>query len=396
VRLAYITNYFPFALAEQFFEPEVRGLARRADVFVVAAHPRERVDRYPGLGAHPHYLARFDGEVSRRARREIRRNPAAVARIARAVFAPRYAARSKVVNAIVFAKGLALAHDLRRFGVDRIHANWLTTPGTTAFVAAALTGIPISFTAHQHDIFYDNLIAEKVAQATFVRVISERNLRHLRERLPPELHAKCIALHLGVDLPPAADVREPPPRAAPRLLCSARLCEWKGHRHLLEALARLRDRGVPFSCDLAGDGEIRAKVEAHVARLGLGVRVRMLGNVPHRKLAAALVGGEYDLATLASTERPGEHEGIPVALMEAMAAALPVVATNSGSTGELVDPACGALVPPGDPAALAAALEPLLVDPVARRRAGRCGRARVERSFATEVTTHALYALIAT
>jgi glycosyltransferase involved in cell wall biosynthesis len=163
---------------------------------------------------------------------------------------------------------------------------------------------------------------------------------------------------------------------------------------LLAALAELRARGIAFTCDFAGGGELRRRVARDIARRKLGDRVRLLGNVPHRELTASLERGDYDLAVLASTERGNEHEGIPVALMEAMAAGLPVVATRTGSIPELVDAASGLLVEQRDPAALAAALEALTEHPERRARMGDFGRGRIVAAFSTVKTTRALEDLL--
>jgi glycosyltransferase involved in cell wall biosynthesis len=254
-----------------------------------------------------------------------------------------------------------------------------------------MTDIPFSITAHQHDIFSGNLLAAKVGAARFTRVISDRNRSALAAQLPPELAARCVTAHLGVAVP--AEVVVPPART-PRILCAARLCSWKGHRYLLEALAQLRDRGIGFTCDLAGDGELRAEVAQAIERLALGDLVRMLGNVPHPDVVAALDRGDYDLFALASTEREGEHEGIPVAAMEAMAAGVPVVSTATGSLPELVRAGEGILVPQRDPAALANAIETLLADGEARERAGERAREHIAASFETGATTATLLDLI--
>ena len=97
---------------------------------------------------------------------------------------------------------------------------------------------------------------------------------------------------------------------------------------------------------------------------------------------------------LASTERDGEHEGIPVALMEAMAVRMPVVATRTGSIPELVDESCGILVEQRDPAALAEALGRLIEDPALRGRLGENGRHKVLAEFETSETTKRLAGLI--
>jgi glycosyltransferase involved in cell wall biosynthesis len=370
----------------------VRSLARYFDLTLVPARATTTHNSYPDLPATPFHLGILDFRVIGLALREFARNPAGVARAFGTVAFSPCALRARVVNLALFPKALALAHEARRLGFEHMHVNWITSSATIVYVASRLTGIPFSITAHQHDIFFDNLIDEKLRAAEFVRVISARNCAHLQERVAPELRSKCRVVHLGVELPRAPAPATP--RARPRILCSARMCIWKGHRYLLAALAQLRDEGLAFDVDFAGDGEIRREVEAAIAKHALGARVRMLGNVPHGELVASLESGAYDLAVLASTESGDEHEGIPVALMEAMAAELPVVATRTGSIPELVDETCGILVEQRDPPALAAALRRLLRDPGLRRSLGARGRERVLAGFSTEGTSRELADLL--
>ena len=391
MKLAYVTALFPFAHSEQFFEEEVRSLSRRVEVIVVPVRPPAATPCYQDVGAALH-LPLFSARVAALAVRAAARAPLrALSTLALVAFGPGSSLRARAVNLATFPKALAVAHEARRLGVDHIHAAWLTTPATLGWIVARMTGIPFSATAHQHDVFAHNLAARKVAAATFVRVISARNADHLREQLPEALRARCIVGHLGVALPAAPAVPEP---RTPRILCAARLGNWKGHADLLEALAILKTRGVAFTCDLAGDGELRDAVAASIARLQLADVVRMLGYVAHPALVAALAAGDYDLFALPSTEDGSEHEGIPVAVMEAMAAALPVVVTTTGSIPELVEPEHGALVPQRDPPALARALESLLLDREARLRAGRAGRERIRRDFETNATTELLLSLM--
>ncbi|HEY0381246.1 MAG TPA: glycosyltransferase [Candidatus Elarobacter sp.] len=392
MKLAYVTALFPFAHAEQFFEAEVRSLAQRVPVVLIATRPPSSTVRYANLGADALYLPLFGARVFALALREALRSPWRALALFGAVAFGRSSIRARAVNLASFPKALATAHELRRLGIEHVHAAWLTTPATIAWVASRLTGIPFSITAHQHDIFSRNLLAAKIRAARFTRVISDRNRSALVAQLPPELATRCVTAHLGVAVPPEVVI---PAARTPRILCAARLCSWKGHRYLLEALGLLRDRGIDFTCDLAGGGELRAEVAQAIERLALGDRVRMLGNVPHPDVVAALDRGDYDLFALASTEREGEHEGIPVAAMEAMAAGVPVVSTMTGSLPELVGSGEGILVPQRDPVALAAALETLLGDPAARRVAGDRARHRIVTSFETTATTAALLDLIA-
>jgi len=143
-----------------------------------------------------------------------------------------------------------------------------------------------------------------------------------------------------------------------RLLNVAALAEKKGHVHLLDALARLQngDRGAAtsmFSLDLVGTGELRLRLEAQARRLGLTEAVRFHGEVPKEKVAELMRSA--DLFVL-----PSLYENLPCVLIEAMASGLPSVATSVGGVPELLDAEAGALVAPGDPGALAAAIEAAL------------------------------------
>jgi colanic acid/amylovoran biosynthesis glycosyltransferase len=394
VKLAYLTTKFPFGRTETFFRPEVRSLAEHAEVVVIPTRPAQRTARYHDLnGAKPHFIGVFDRSIAARAMIEFARNPRGVLAVLGTLLFARYSPSAKLKNVVLFPKALAVAHDVRALGVDHIHAQWITTPATVAYVAARLTGIPWSITAHQHDIFADNMLAEKVAHASFTRIISARNCGHLQEQIPAALRTRCSVIHLGVELP--ATTVAPEPSAMLRILCAARLVSWKGHRYLIEALAQMRARGISVRCDLAGEGELQETIEAQIATLGLGEIVRLRGPVRHDVLTAELAAGIYDVSVLASTEDGGEHEGIPIAIMEAMAAGIAVLATHTGSLDELVVPGTGILVPQRDALALADALERLAREPIERTAMAQCGRERVHAEFSTAATTRRLFASIA-
>lgn len=142
----------------------------------------------------------------------------------------------------------------------------------------------------------------------------------------------------------------------------------KGHRYLLEAAAHLRRTQPDVRFVLVGAGPLESDLRERAGRLGLGDRVLFAG---HRPEAAGLVDA-FDVFAL-----PSVHEGLPIALLEAMAASRPAVVTAAGGTTEVVgdgDSAC--VVPPSDPGALAAALERLLGDGSLRARLGRNASAR--------------------
>ena len=143
----------------------------------------------------------------------------------------------------------------------------------------------------------------------------------------------------------------------------------------------LAERGVSFECHLVGDGPDRRDLMRQAARAGIEDRVRFLGQLTQLEVREALREADVVAAPSVPT-RDGRREGIPVALMEAMASGLPVVASRISGIPELVgEDETGFLVGPRDVEALAGALERLARDEGLRRRLGAAGRAKVEREF---------------
>jgi glycosyltransferase involved in cell wall biosynthesis len=157
------------------------------------------------------------------------------------------------------------------------------------------------------------------------------------------------------------------------IVCVAEFRSSKGHDHLLEAADLLRSRGRKFRLWLVGDGDLRQTVERQIARLGLQQVVTLLGvraDIPE-------ILAESDVFCL-----PSLWEGLPGAVMEAMSAGLPVVATAVGGVCELVrDGDTGLVVPPGEPTALALSLERLLDSFDMRQALGAAGRNVIRREF---------------
>lgn len=396
MRIAYLTSQYPYGTNEAFLAAELATLARYAgEIVVVPVRPRTREPLQETFGLDVELLPPFSLRVLLLALAEVFRAPSVVARMLRAIVSRKYGPRAKVKNLALFPKALAVAAVLRRRRVDHIHAHWLSTPSTVAYVASQLTGIPWSCTAHRFDIFEDNLLREKAQSARFIRTISERNRAIVVQKAGDALNGRCLVLHLGVSVPAAAASARPGSEL--RILCPAHFVPVKGHRYLLDALALLREQHIPFECDLAGDGPLRKQIETRIRELGLQRFVNLRGTIDHDRLCADLAHGRYDVTVLASTEEGNEFEGIPVSLMEAMAAGVCCVATRTGSIGELIDDEhCSRLIAQRDPAALANALTALYRDGTARAETGRAARRRIERAFDASVTSRQLFELICT
>ena len=283
--------------------------------------------------------------------------------------------RRAIANAVATAQGIWLARIARQWGADHIHAHWAHLTATLAMGASTMSGIPWSFTAHRYDVFLNNLLTEKLRSARFGRFIAREMLAVARTLVAPDAFARAVVVHMGVALPPAPAKRMPP-RATPVLLCPARLAAVKGHGDLLEAAARLVARGIPFELWLAGEGPERAAIERHIDERGLGERIRLLGTVPHAELLGMYRDGQVDCVVL-----PSLHEGLSVALIEAMAYGVPVIATRVGGVPELLEDGAGVLVPPGDADALTEALARVLGSATLRAELAHAGRRRVEAEF---------------
>lgn len=147
----------------------------------------------------------------------------------------------------------------------------------------------------------------------------------------------------------------------------------KGHRYLIDAAAQIVADHPRLHILFIGDGELRADLEAHTRAHRLERHIHFLGT--RSDVADLLAASDYFVL-------PSLWEGLSMALVEAMASGLPVIATAvSGTTQVIVDSKTGLLVPPGDADRLADALTQFLTDPASARVMGRFGRQRVERFF---------------
>ncbi len=279
-----------------------------------------------------------------------------------------------------FVEAGRLARHLERANTQHLHAAFAHGPASVAHFVHLLTGLPFSFAAHAKDLYLSapDLLGRKVAAAEFVLACSDSAAGALRQIAGPHADKVLLARH-GVDtgrFVPAAPAGGPDP-AALRVLAVGRLVDKKGYPVLVAALAALHASGRQVSCRIVGAGPRRPELEALVAEMGLGQAVRFLGARTHQEVATAY--RQADVFVQSSVVLPdGDRDGTPNALLEAMASAVPVVASAVAGIPEVVPPDCGLLVPPGDAAALAAALERLAQDPPLRRRLGQAARTHVE------------------
>jgi colanic acid/amylovoran biosynthesis glycosyltransferase len=170
------------------------------------------------------------------------------------------------------------------------------------------------------------------------------------------------------------------PRSPTLILSAGRLIPTKGHDQLIQALALVRGRcSVPFRLRVVGEGPLRRHLERELVRFGMDDVVELVGYVPYMTDRLEAHYREADVFALPLVSDRGQREGIPGALVEAMAAGLPVVSTHHGGVPAVLNHEReGLLVPEGNVGRLADALERLLVDASLRRELGAAGARRAE------------------
>lgn len=273
--------------------------------------------------------------------------------------------RGRAKTLLILPKCVQFAADCQRWKADQVHATWANHAAVAAMVTQRLTGIPYSMSAHAgQDVFRDPvMLKEKVEGAEFVTVCNRHAYERLREVAAPECRDKIHHLSHGVDVerfrPRAGQQRRQPPR----LLFLGRLRYGKGIPYLIEAADLLRAAGRDFQLDLVGEGSDEGEIRASIEQKGLGDRISLCGPAGHAQVPEHLA--RADVLILPSEIRSdGGREGLSNAVLEAMAAGVPVVATRISSIEEAIqDGVSGLLVPQKDPAALASAVGRLLDDP---------------------------------
>jgi glycosyltransferase involved in cell wall biosynthesis len=289
--------------------------------------------------------------------------------------------RMPAANAAAF---LRLVGHLRRIRPDVLHA-FLFHSYVTAAPAARLAGVPVLVAGRRSlgefkrgrplllalDVAATRMTDHLVANAQAVAAdtlsdggIAAEKISVIRNGLPESAFEPIHPASLVTPLPV--------------VLCVANLFSYKGHRHLLEAIARLRARGTPCTLVLVGEGPERSALKRQAERLGIDVR--FLG--PRADIGRLLA--RADVVALASLQ-----EGMSNAVMEAMAAGRPVVATDVGGTSELLH-GRGILVPPADPEALADGISRVIRDTALATELGRNARtwSRIQLSAHSMVDEH--------
>ncbi len=286
----------------------------------------------------------------------------------------RRAERPMFVHLAYLTEACRIVPWMRSAGIQHLHAHFGTNSAEVAMLAQVLGGPPWSFTAHGPEEFDKGLLiglGEKIRRCKFVVAISSYGRSQLYRFVEHRHWPKIQVVHCGLE--PALYAGPISPISSDRrLVCVGRLCEQKGQLLLVEAAARLFAKDLKFRLVLAGDGELRADIEALIAHLDLQSYIHITGWIS---------GGQVRNEILAARALvlPSFAEGLPVVLMEAMALRRPVISTFVAGIPELVHQGeHGWLIAAGDVHALASAMQSALDAPSdTMARMGDAARKRV-------------------
>lgn len=281
-------------------------------------------------------------------------------------------ARTTNKHLIYLAEAAWLARRCRELEIRHVHAHFGTNSATVACLCHALGGPRWSFTVHgpeEFDAPRALSLSSKIARAAFTVAVSSFGRSQLWRWARFDDRGRIKVVHCGIE-----PQRFPAPAPLPeklRLVAVGRFSEQKGFPLLIEAVARAARQHPGLRLTLVGDGELRGEIEAMIEQQTLRRHITLTGWLDE-------AGVRAELRQAQALILPSFAEGLPMVVMEAMAAGRPVIATSIAGLPELVTPETGWLVPAGDAEALATAIGALAETPLPRlTEMGLAGRARV-------------------
>ena len=301
--------------------------------------------------------------------------------------------RGTLYQLIYFLEAGLLADRLHRLSITHLHNHFGDSSGTVTMLASALGNFSYSFTLHGPGIFFEPYrwrLDEKISRAKFVSCISYFCRSQAMVFAPLADWSKLHIIHCGINPKafPQDFTEQALAASGQRLLYVGRLAAAKGLPILLQSLALLKLASPDIQLTVIGDGEDRAELEFQVKKLELDPCVNFVGYQSSESVCQYLQAA--DIFVMSSFA-----EGVPVVLMEAMMAGLPVVATQVAGVSELVEEGVnGFLVPPSDVRLLTERIQSLLADGELRQRLGTQGRLKVNQAFNIDSEVKKLYRLM--
>ncbi|MGP8330214.1 MAG: glycosyltransferase [Methanosarcinaceae archaeon] len=275
-------------------------------------------------------------------------------------------------------------------GVQHIHAHFAMQAAEYAMFSSLLSGIPYTFTAHAYDIFlHQKLLKKKMDFAKYVFTVSNYNKKYLLKVNPDYDQHKIKIIICGVnpkEFFPLSEETTSRPNYL-KILTVGRLEKKKGFTYLIEALHLIKGRNIKFKCRIVGSGSQYHILKQQIQQYNLVSDCLLLGAQNQEQVKNHLAWADVFILPSIIAQN-GNRDSMPVVLQEAMAMAIPIIATNVAAIPELVRDGAGILVPPKDNRALSNAIMQFNQLPFeAKRRMGKIGRKIIARDFNIENKT---------
>lgn len=400
-RYAYLLSRYP-AVSHTFFLKEVLGLrARGLHVETASINPPDRpASRLSEAELAESQATRYFkdgntlGALTLLARACVA-HPLTLLRGLRAVLSiKRLRLAERTYWLFYLAEAMLVGQWMRSRRLTHLHVHFGGPVAAVGMLTSIAWRVPFSLTIHGPEELLNvesEHLAEKLAQASRIICISDFCRSQLMQLLPASQWSKLHVVRLGVDpaeLTPSLESKPEDGRPVD-IVCTGRLVAAKGHRILIESLTALHARGVDFRATFIGDGPERRALEQLVRERGLEERILFPSSLPHDETLARV--RDADLFVLASFA-----EGIPVALMEAMALGVPCISTSIAGIPELIQTGRdGILVAPSNVEELTDAIAMLAGDPTLRQFLGRSARRRIVRDYNLPLNQEKLLACLA-
>lgn len=379
-RIAYLMSYYP-GISHTFFLKEILGLKQLGfQVETASVNPPDRPAELLSAteaaeAARTFYLKKLPvGTIMKTMLQIGFRSPGTMARgLRHALHLSRWNLRAGMYALFYLGEALLLGAWMKERGLQHLHVHFGGPVATVGMLTAAAWGFTYSLTIHGPEEFYDvqeSYLPQKIEGASFIFCISNFCRSQLMKYSHPSHWSKFQVLRLGVN----PDEFKPVPRATrdtTHVICVGRLVPAKGQLVLLQAAARLLSQGHLFHLTFIGTGPDKDHLQQFVDSSALKPYVTFCGALNHEDTRRQLENA--DIFAL-----PSFAEGVPIALMEAMAMEIPCVSTVIAGIPELIrNDEDGLLVPASSADDLANALQLLLIDEDLRKKLGASARRRV-------------------
>lgn len=232
-----------------------------------------------------------------------------------------------------FVESTLLHNYMVKNKIEHVHIHFANPASTVALIAKTFGNIEYSISVHGPDEFYntnENLISEKVEEAKFIRTISHFCTSQLMRESRPENWSKFNIVRCGIDLKQFREKEKKEEEKIINIVCVGRLTPSKGQNILVDAIENISKVNKNFKLTLIGGGEDYEYIKEKIKSKNLSSFIDLRGPVAHEVVRDSL--GNADIFVL-----PSFAEGIPVALMEAMAMKIPVISTKINGIPELIE-----------------------------------------------------------